>query len=256
MSDRAAGAIDPTLIETLADAAWPAAEVAPLGPWRTRATEGVTRRANSVFTAGGGPPAGDEMRRLVDAAERFYARRGLPPCFQISAATGARGLDALLAARGYVIDGASEVWTADAQDLAPNPEGGTVAELRGRDDADDGWLGCAFDEPPERRRVHEQIVRRVTGPRRFVSAIIDGQVVGCGLAVSDRGHAGLFRMTTRAGHRRQGIGRAMVRSLCAWAVGRGDLRLYLQVTHQNAAAKALYSRAGFARAYGYHYRTR
>jgi hypothetical protein len=43
--------IDPVTIERLADAAWPAAERERLGPWTLRATAGVTRRANSAFTA-------------------------------------------------------------------------------------------------------------------------------------------------------------------------------------------------------------
>jgi hypothetical protein len=92
--------IDPVLIEQLADAAWPAAEQAPLGPWKLRATHGVTRRANSVFTAGDGDASAVELTKWVQAAEAFYSRRSLPAVFQISAATGASGLDALLAARG------------------------------------------------------------------------------------------------------------------------------------------------------------
>src|SRR6185312_7162556 len=102
---RGSPVIDAALIEHLADAAWPAAEQVPLGPWKLRATHGVTRRANSVFTAGIGDTSALELTKWVQAAEAFYSRRSLPAVFQISAATGASGLDALLAKRGYGVSG-------------------------------------------------------------------------------------------------------------------------------------------------------
>lgn len=104
---------DPVKIERLADAAWPSAEQAPLGSWKLRATHGVTRRANSVLAASQDAMSADEMDRCVAAAEEFYARRSLPAAFQLSAATGAVGLDELLALRGYRISGESEVWTLE-----------------------------------------------------------------------------------------------------------------------------------------------
>lgn len=244
-------------VERLADAAWPAAEQAPLGPWKLRATHGVTRRANSAFTAGGPDVGGAELDDLIESAERFYERRALPPTFQVSDGTGARGLDAALAARGYRVNGASEVWTlgpprpASAGELAADRVGWTI---RREGEPDERWFDCAFDEPLDRRRVHEQIVRRVPRPRLFVTASVDGQVAGCGMSASAAGYAGLFAMVTRAEYRRRGIGLALVRELCAWAAGRGDGRVYLQVMRENDAAKGLYRKAGFGLGYRYHYR--
>ena len=111
--DQGSQIVDPVLIERLADAAWPAAEQVALGPWKLRATYGVTRRANSVYTAGNGELPVHEMQRLVDEAEGFYARRVLPAVFQISAATGAKDLEPLLRQRGYSVTGSAEVWTLD-----------------------------------------------------------------------------------------------------------------------------------------------
>ncbi|MEX2146079.1 MAG: GNAT family N-acetyltransferase, partial [Candidatus Rokuibacteriota bacterium] len=61
-------------IERLADAAWPAAEQVALGPWKLRATGGVTHRANSVFAVPRAPVPGDVVP-LIEAAERFYGAR-------------------------------------------------------------------------------------------------------------------------------------------------------------------------------------
>src|SRR5438034_9249906 len=103
--------LDPVSIERLADAAWPAAEQVPLGPWKLRATHGVTRRANSVYTAGNGEVPTAEIEKLVKEAEGFYARRALPAVFQISAATGAKGLEALLRQRRDAVTGGAAVRT-------------------------------------------------------------------------------------------------------------------------------------------------
>jgi ribosomal protein S18 acetylase RimI-like enzyme len=247
--------IDPVAIERVADAAWPAAEQMPLDPWKLRATHGVTRRANSAFTAGPDDASAADLERRVAEAEAFYARRSLPAVFQVSAATGARGLDALLEARGYAISGASEVWVLDARGIEP-VMGDRTWEIRQSDEPDEDWFDCAFDEPLDRRRVHEQIVRRAPQPRVFVSAIMDGLVAGCGMSASGDGHAGIFCMATREVYRRRGIGLALVRELCNWAVTRGDRHVFLQVMRDNEAAKELYRKVGFARAYDYHYRVK
>jgi ribosomal protein S18 acetylase RimI-like enzyme len=250
--------IDPVLTEILADAAWPAAEQIPLGPWKLRATHGVTRRANSVFTADHRDvPAGD-LEQLVADAERFYARRSLPTVFQISAGTGATRLDTLLARRGYTINGSSEVWAAQTDHFKAHSKPAADGDWtpHREDEPTTAWFDCAFDEPPDRRRVHEQIVRRVPRPRLYVSAGADNLVAGCGLAISAQGHAGLFCMATRPAYRRRGIALALVRELGAWAKSLGDRDIFLQVMSENDAAKSLYRMAGFEFAYRYHYRVK
>jgi ribosomal protein S18 acetylase RimI-like enzyme len=247
--------IDAALIEHLADAAWPAEEQIPLGPWKLRATHGVTRRANSVFTAGGGDASDAQVLKWIDAAETFYVGRALPIVFQISAATGMRRLDALLAARGYGVNGASEVWVRDLDGSAPLASH-TDWSVQRCDDPDAGWFDCAFDELADRRRVHEQIVRRAPWPRVFVSTGVDGQRTGCGMATSGRGYTGIFCMATREGFRRRGVGLAMVQDLCAWGAAQGDRGAFLQVMVGNEAAQELYRKAGFAFAYSYHYRVK
>lgn len=69
----AAAVID---LELAADEAWPAPTHEPLGGWLLRAADGWTGRANSAL------PVGDPDRPLpaaLDAVERWYAERGLPP---------------------------------------------------------------------------------------------------------------------------------------------------------------------------------
>jgi ribosomal protein S18 acetylase RimI-like enzyme len=148
------------------------------------------------------------------------------------------------------------VWTADAarfEAATGSPEG---VMLRAEDEANPGWLDCAFDEPAERRRVHEQIVRGAPRPRVFVSAVVDGRVAGCGMAASAGRYAGIFCMATRAEFRRRGIAAAVVRALGAWACRHGNTGVFLQVMRDNGPAQALYRQAGYGYAYSYHYRVK
>jgi len=250
--------VDPVLIEHLADAAWPAAEQVPLGPWKLRATHGVTRRANSVFTAGRDDVRAGELERLIEEAERFYARRSLPGVFQISAGTGAKELDAMLQRRGYSINAPSEVWAVSGDALTPMQKAcrGGEWRLRREDQPDIGWFDCAFDEIAERRRVHEQIVRRVPPPRLYVAALVDGIVAGCGMATSAHDHTGIFCMATRGAFQRRGIALELVSELCEWCRSLGDQCAFLQVMSDNEAAKALYRKVGFMHEYAYHYRVK
>lgn len=242
-------------IERLADAAWPARERVPLGPWVLRANAGVTRRANSVFTADSREVPAGELRWLVEQAERFYAERRLPPVFQISAATRARELDDLLARRGYVVDGASEVWTADPSRVQ-RPAISEEIIVRSTEPSA-AWFDLAFaDDGPERRPVHEQIVRRSPRPRVFLSTVVDGRTAACAMGVGGEGQTGLFCMTTHPEFRRRGLASALVGEVAAWAAAHRDGRVYLQVMRENESAKRLYWKACFAPSYGYHYRVK
>jgi N-acetylglutamate synthase len=242
-------------IERRADAAWPAAEQVALGPWKLRATGGVTHRANSVFavTQAAVP---DDVTPLIVAAERFYEARGLWTVFHICPAVLPADLDTILEARGYETGSPSEVWTARAAEVAERTReaGAGAVHLASRPDA--AWFDCAYQEPEPRRSLHEGIVLRITQPTLFASVREGSVAVACGFGVSGGGHTGIFSMITRTEHRRRGLAPRLLHALARWAGERGDTGLYLQVGGANAPAHALYRRSGFGSAYPYHYRVR
>src|SRR5690606_11001644 len=63
-------------LERIADQAWPAPEVHPLGAWRLRAAAGFTSRANSALPLG---DPGGCLAEAVQACVTFYSDRGLTP---------------------------------------------------------------------------------------------------------------------------------------------------------------------------------
>ena len=95
-----AGADEAALLalEAAAFRAWPAREVARLGSWWLRFTDGVTRRANSVSTTAFPSDPGPRDPRPLDAqlaaAESFYRERNAVPRFQVTRLTRPEGLDA------------------------------------------------------------------------------------------------------------------------------------------------------------------
>jgi N-acetylglutamate synthase len=230
-------------LEEVGAAIWVAPESDELDGWRLRAARGFTGRANSVLpNAAGTLPLTEKIER----AEAWYADRGLPARFQLTDASLPRGLDDALAARGYVVPqqpvcvetAPLPAVEADARvELAPEPDGGWV----------DLWAGSRGFGDPETARL------LLTGaPGETVFACIDGVAVGRGVAHGQ--WLGVTSMVTLPAARGQGLGAAIFSTLVAWGRGKGCVRALLQVERDNAAARSLYARFGFAERYAYHYR--
>ena len=105
------------------------------------------------------------------------------------------------------------------------------------------YLGAISES---RRSVNAKILGAVPQPCAFFSCRRAGQVISTGLCVADGDFAVIECMATRAEARRQGGADAVLRSLEAWAAGRGVKTLALQAVAVNTAAIPLYTRFGFA----------
>jgi ribosomal protein S18 acetylase RimI-like enzyme len=243
-------------LERAAFEAWEAEEIVPLGPWRLRAMRGVTNRANSVW-AGPGEPAGG-FARAIEAAEAFYAERGLPAIFQISPAADAR-LDGLLAGRQYERFDETSFQTAQAARIAKLA---ARAGVRATCEASLGseWFALSGERGRFHGReiaVYRAFLERVARRAGFASARCEGGELGAvGLTIVAPPLAGVFSMLTLPELRRRGLAEAVLGEIARFAISRGGARLYLQVEVANEAARALYARVGFDEAYRYHYRRR
>jgi GNAT superfamily N-acetyltransferase len=243
-------------IERSAEAGWPSLEVQTLGPWHCRASHGVTHRANSVMTtpAAGADPNG-HWSDLIERAEGFYQRHKLAVLFQISPTTVPSNLDDLLAARGYQIERASEVHTADISVLlrqAGNTDKAFADLWSG--EPDEAWLRLEFGEPSPRRSIQESICRRVTAPQLFASIQREGQTVSCARGVLADGLGWVYGMTTAPLWRGRGLAARLLHRLAHWCDSQGAGRMYLQVMADNTTALSLYRKTGFKLIYQYHYR--
>jgi ribosomal protein S18 acetylase RimI-like enzyme len=233
-------------IERRAFAAWPAGLVREESGWLLRHTPGIgRRRSNSAI-----PPAAWSPAASIDHVEAFYRDRDRPVMVQLG--PGQPRLDAVLAGRGYRIDAPTSVMTAFTADVVAATEAAPVS-LSERPDA---WLKtfAELDEHTDSALVGERVISRIAAPAAFVSVTRDGRAAGMGLFAADSGWAGVFAMATRPSSRGQGIASAVLGAGARWAADQGAARLYLQVEEDNEAALGLYTRAGFTRSHGYHYR--
>jgi len=248
------------MLETIAANAWPAAEIEACGGWRLRGTQGVTRRANSVW------PNHDDGTLPLDArlaqVEAFYAARNLPAIYQICDAMQPVQLDGVLAARGYVYEAPTFVQTAPLPTLLerlPSLRHYPAFEVEVNEEFDAQWfdLYCASEAVSEQAApVRRAILERIAPVRGFVTLYADGTPAAVGMGVVEAGWLGIFSMATLPAYRRRGAARAILRTLAVWAQLYDAQHAYLQVMAHNTAAQTLYAGAGFITAYGYHYRVK
>jgi GNAT superfamily N-acetyltransferase len=248
-------AADPDVIERLAFDAWPAAEVEERDGWRLRFNRGVTNRASSVWPNAAWGSA--DLAERIARAEAFYHARGAPALFQLSPAARPDGLEAALAARGYAVHAPVAVQVAAARDVTARCAVPTHLRVEVSERLGEDWFGLSGRRgrfAGEAVAVYRRLLERVRDRPGFALARAGGVPVGVALGVAQAGWVGVSSMLVLPEARRRGAGGALLGALAAWALRIGAGRLYLQVETHNAAALRLYAGAGFATAYGYHYR--
>ncbi|HXZ66369.1 MAG TPA: GNAT family N-acetyltransferase [Streptosporangiaceae bacterium] len=241
-------------LELAAAASWRAVEEERLGDWLLRAADGFTGRANSALAAG---DPGRPAAAAVDAVRGWYAARGLPAMIAIPYPTGRpgdSGLDRMLAGLGWVIRaGAATVMTAEPAAAlragGPGLEVGVAVDLA----PDQAWLDRYHyrgqDLPPIARRL------LTSAPwQAFASVRAGGETIAIGRVAGGGDWAGLTAIEVDPARRRERLGTAVTAALAGFAAERGARGLFLQVTDDNHAARALYQNLGFTDHHGYHYR--
>ncbi|MFD7689680.1 GNAT family N-acetyltransferase [Streptomyces sp. NPDC059781] len=208
---------------------------------------GFTRRANSVLPLGDpGVPLDDALT----AVRRWYAARGLPAYVQT--ATGAEGtqepLCAELERRGWVREVTAELWTgplAPVADLGGEPSGVVLSR-----EADEAWLARY------RRKGASEVALRVlgSGPSVWFATVPgDDAPAAIGRCVVDGRWAGFAAVEVDPAQRRRGLATAVMAALARRALDEGASAAWLQVEDDNAGARALYHRMGFAAHHAYHH---
>ena len=240
---------DPLTIETAGLKAWPGVEVEWNGQWVLRASNGFTRRANSVQCF---DPADDsDIEARVEYACRWFEARGLTPVFRVNLLTGP-ALLGHLDAGGWASEGHSVLMAMPLAPAEPDPR----AEI------------LAVDDP--RFLAAQQQLKQYDEPSmEHLKAILAAmEVPACGVVLLDasKGAVSSALMTvadgivitgnvvTHPAERRQGHAAAMMRTGLAWAREQGATVAALNVEASNQPALALYRGLGYASQYSYVYR--
>jgi ribosomal protein S18 acetylase RimI-like enzyme len=241
---------EPHIIEPIAARGWPAAESAALGGWRLHASSGQSGRINTCWPMAAPDRAADEA---IDAAEAWYARRGIVPRFKLIEGFGdPPDLAERLAARGYTSDTPTLTMTGPLNGEI-DPEATLAAETSA--DFAKVFADPSFGHDADARERLEAL-GRIPAPRGFALIRIDGEPAAVGACAVEGEWAGIMGMRTAAAFRRRGLARRLFRTLTAFARDAGASRGYLQVDDDNASAIALYAAEGFVPGYLYRYWTR
>ncbi|MGP3635383.1 GNAT family N-acetyltransferase [Streptomyces sp. 24-1644] len=231
--------------------AWQPLESEPLGDWRLRASNGFTRRANSVLPLG---DPGLPLDAALDRVSQWYADRRLPAYIQT--ATGAEGTQERLCAelerRGWRREVSAEVRVAA---LAPiGDRDADTGQVRLSRRADAAWLSGyqRLGTPgPEVLAVLN------SGPSVWFATVPgdagSDSLAAIGRCVVDGRWAGFMAVEVGAGHRRRGLATAVMTALARRALDEGASAAWLQVETDNGAAGALYDGMGFAAHHHYHH---
>ncbi|MET7690650.1 GNAT family N-acetyltransferase [Streptomyces sp. NPDC005483] len=225
---------------------WQPVESERLGEWELRAASGFTRRANSVLPLG---DPGLPLDEALTAVRRWYGDRGLPAYIQT--ATGAAGtqevLCAELEARGWTREVTAELWTGALAPVADRSPDETVILSR---EADADWLARY-----QRKGVSEVALRVLgSGPSVWFATVPgEGAPAAIGRCVVDGRWAGFAAVEVDPALRRRGLASTVMAALAQRALDEGASAAWLQVESDNAGARALYERMGFAAHHAYHH---
>ncbi|MCK7624134.1 GNAT family N-acetyltransferase [Streptomyces sp. RS10V-4] len=241
-------------LQEVAARSWPALETERLGQWTLRASEGFTRRANSVLALGDpGVPLTEALGRVA----RWYAARGLPALLTVPTGGGSdegpgAELAAGLAARGWTDEAHTTVRTAPLAPLA-DAAADTARVLLSRE-PDAGWLSLYHRTGAAPSAAARAVL--TGGPSVWFARVPapDGTPAAIGRLAVDGRWAGFSAVETAPERRRGGLATLVMAALAGQALAEGASAAYLQVEADNAGALALYGRLGFTEHHGYHYR--
>ena len=183
--------------------------------------------------------------------EAAYLDWGIDARFRVADVPGLHNIHQRLRTMGYAPDQPTlvQVGTVSAlRDLPATAEAAVDARPSARWAA--VYTAPGFDSVDGAHRV--QALSR-SAHAVYASVYRDGQSLAAGTASLSQGWASIHGMRTVPSARGQGLASQILRGLAGVAAQRGVDRVFLQVEEDNAAAQALYARAGFQTVWRYHY---
>lgn len=231
----------PAELAEVMEATWPPARAWALGPFTLRDGAGGGQRVSAASVEGPFTDAELEAAIAAMADPLFVVYPGRGP--------GDAALDQALEARGYRRHDPVVAYAAPVAALAGElPFLTAFPHWPPLEAARAVWAEGGIG--PARVAVME----RAKGPKCAIMGRAGDRPAGAAFVACHGPQAMLHALEVTPGQRRQGAGGYLLRAAANWAAEQGAETLSLVVTERNAAARALYARAGMAEAGRYHYR--
>jgi GNAT superfamily N-acetyltransferase len=224
-----------------------------LDGWLVRFSPGKAKRARCVNAVAEGYLP---LERKLQLAAAVFEEAGLPMVVRLTPFSRPARLDDELAARGFTtMDDTRVMVCGTLPTAAPKlPDGCRWQALDHAAFAE--AVGALRGSPSLQRRAHAE--RLASSPVRYEGFAIvreaDNAVLACGQFAREAELVGLYDVFTDERLRGQGLARMLCQRLLSLAASIGAKTAYLQVEADNAPARHLYHRLGFADGYAYHYR--
>jgi ribosomal protein S18 acetylase RimI-like enzyme len=206
----------------------------------------VGRARSAVPLAHSAPDAA-----VIEQVESRYAARGLPVMWRLPELAAFDAFAQLLRNRGYQAGKPTHVQTATVarvMTLSPGPFAQTATQ------PDAGWASVFVGEGFDPIDGASRVATLSRAPGALFASIRDGdETVAAGMGGFSHGWASVHGMRTAQHYRGRGLAGRVLATLAGAAQSRGIERIFLQVEAHNAAALALYKRAGFTIAWTYSY---
>jgi len=222
--------------------------------WLVRFSPGKAKRARCINAVA---PGRLELQHKLAACGQVFAEAHLPLVVRITPFSQPDSLDRELDALGFAaLDDTRVMICTELPRVGETgwPEG--VGLHRLGHSAFAHTVGQLRGSPLAQQQAHAQ--RLELSPVPFegwaLRRAADGLVFACGQVAREGDIVGLYDVFTAPESRGQGWSRRLCGELLARAAGQGARLAYLQVEADNAAARAVYRRLGFADGYAYHYR--
>ncbi|MFM2397946.1 MAG: hypothetical protein RL341_103 [Pseudomonadota bacterium] len=241
--------------------------------WLLRFSPGKAKRARCVNALAAGHLP---LQEKLDYVRQLFAQHKLPAIIRITPFAQPAGLDAQLAAQGWQQFEDTRVMTADLAGLQGSQGDSAVSmRLLGPNALETrinsalatfklerptvtafaDIVGTLRGSPAEQRRAHAQ--RLAASPVPFEPFALNdarGVAVACGQIAREGTLVGVYDVFVREDARGKGIAAALTAAMLRHAIAQGARTAYLQVDANNTAARSVYTKLGFADAYGYWYR--
>lgn len=237
-------------LEEITLSALPAMQTAFYDGWVLRASQGYTRRANSVNPI---YPSSQALERKIDFCEGWFKAHKLPTIFKLTPGSQPDNLDVALETRGYIREAETHVKVMNLDGLQA-PGDGKVELLSQPNDA---WQGHFFRMNGVQERffpVMQYMLNSISLPMCCAAVYHHDAVAAVGLAVLDDRFVSLYDIVTSPEHRNQGLGEQLLLHLLHWGRAQGAQQGCLAVVASNASAVRLYEKVGFRMVYPYWYR--
>ncbi len=220
-------------------ATWPPSRLDGIGPFDLPAERVGTRRATSARL----------RARAIPTAEAIAQVEAARPGTIFGTRDGAEdALADLLAARGYVAGGGSDLMAGPLETIPDDmPPVSGFAHWPPLAICDTLWDAHGNDAA-RRAPAH-----RAPEPKAAILLRLDDRAAGALFVAVHAGLAVCHMVLTLPRFRRRGLGRVGMGHVARWARTHAATHVALPVEADNAAAVALYARAGLVRRGGYRY---